>query len=210
MKRTILAIAFGAGLVGISVFPCAAQEARTIVDVKYDRTTRELPIEPQADICSIHVVSAEDARQDTKIIGNAMFAPLLTSDTNNMSNWLTDALLDLKSYGMRVDAANDASPPNDDGLLIKASLTRAYTWNVGTKIFGMVALKTQFINRNGVLQEKRYRAHGDKTNMTNANSEYVATLNYGINNLLPVLAKDLASLCKGERVEPYYSYAGPQ
>lgn len=210
MKRTILAIAFGAGLVGISVFPCAAQEARTIVDVNYDRTTRELPIEPQADVCPIQVVRAEDARQDTKIIGNAIFAPLHTSDTNNLSSWLTDALLDLRSYGMRVDAANDASPPRDDGLLIKAKLTRAYNWNVGTKIFGMVALQAQFINKNGVIQEKRYRAHGDKTNMMNAASEYVATLNYGINNLLPALAKDLVSLCKGETVAPYYSYAGPE
>jgi hypothetical protein len=45
--------------------------------------------------------------------------------------------------------------------------------------------------------------------MWGAASEYVTTLNYGLNNMLPVLASDLVSLCKGTKVEPY-SYAGPE
>jgi len=73
----------------------------------------------------------------------------------------------------------------------------------------MVALKAQFIDQNGVLQEKYYRAHGDKTNMWGAVSEYITTLNYGLNNMLPVLAKDLVSLCRGTKVETY-TYAGPE
>ena len=60
-----------------------------------------------------------------------------------------------------------------------------------------------------MLQVKYYRAHGDKTNMWGVGSEYVTTVNYGLNNLLPVLASDLVSLCKGTQVEKY-SYAGPE
>jgi hypothetical protein len=44
--------------------------------------------------------------------------------------------------------------------------------------------------------------------MWGADSEYATTLNYGLNNLLPVLATDLVALCKGNKVEAY-SYAGP-
>ncbi|MFD1837959.1 hypothetical protein [Paracidovorax cattleyae] len=36
----------------------------------------------------------------------------------------------------------------------------------------------------------------------------MTTLNYGLNNLLPFLARDMQSLCKGEKVEGY-TYAGP-
>jgi hypothetical protein len=72
----------------------------------------------------------------------------------------------------------------------------------------MVAMKAQFQDRNGVLQEKFYRAYGDKTNMWGANSEFVTTLNYGFNNLLPAMAQDLVSLCNGSKVEAY-TYAGP-
>jgi hypothetical protein len=95
-----------------------------------------------------------------------------------------------------------------DGLAIKTTLTRAYTWQIGLKIFSMVALKAEFVDRNGLLQQKYYRAHGDKTNMWGADSEYLTTLNYGLNNLLPALAQDLVSLCKGSKVEAY-TYAGP-
>jgi hypothetical protein len=113
-----------------------------------------------------------------------------------------------KDYGYPVVRVDAGTMPTD-GLLVKTSVTRAYTWQVGLKIFGMIALKAQFVDKNGsVLQDKYYRAHGDKTNMWGASSEFVTTLNYGLNNLLRVMAEDLTSLCKGTKVETY-SYAGP-
>jgi hypothetical protein len=72
----------------------------------------------------------------------------------------------------------------------------------------MVAVKAEFLDHNGLLQQKYYRAHGDKTNMWGAKDEYVTTLNYGLNNLLPFVARDLQSFCKGEKVDAY-TYAGP-
>lgn len=196
-----------ASVLAMPLLACAAPEPRAAVEMVYDRDVREAPIEQQYPSgCPIRVVAAEDARQNKETIGQSINGALLSGD---MSKWVTDGLADLKSYGMSVQVTKDLSPPQDDSLLIKASLTRAYTWQIGLKIFSMVALKAQFINKNGVVQEKYYRAHGDKSNMWGAESEYVTTLNYGINNLLPALAKDLGPLCKGTQVEQY-TYAGPE
>ena len=191
-------------LYALSMTAVAAPEPRTPLEINYDRDTREAPADMHRDLCPIRVATAIDSRQNKETVGQAMGGALLSGD---LSKWVTDGLTDLKNYGATVDVGGDA-PPSADGVLIRTSLTRAYTWQVGIKLFSMVAIKAQFINKNGVIQEKYYRAHGDKTNMWGADSEYVTTLNYGINNLLPVLAKDLVSLCKGTPVERY-SYAGP-
>lgn len=200
-----LARILGASLFCVSTGGMAAPEARTELEITYDHDTREAPAVQYADACPTRVAIAADARQNKETVGQAMGGALLSG---NMSQWVTDGLADLKSFGIKVDVNNVDHPPQE-GILIKTSLTRAYTWQVGLKIFSMVALKAQFIGKNGVLQEKYYRAHGDKTNMWGADSEYVTTLNYGLNNLLSVLASDVVSLCKGKQVEQY-SYAGPE
>ena len=203
--QTNLKRAFGLLLCSLSVLAFAA-EPRVPLEVVYDRDTREVPAEKGVATCPVLILATEDARQNKETLGQSMGGALLSGD---MSKWVTDGLIDLKVFDVDASLAKDAALPQGDALLVKTSLTRAYTWQVGLKLFSMVALKAQVINKNGVLQEKYYRAHGDKTNMWGADSEYVTTLNYGINNLLPVIAKDLALLCKGERVEQY-SYAGPE
>lgn len=205
MKLGNLVGIVGASLFSLSAAAIAAPEALVGLEIAFDHDTREAPAVQYADACPTRVAIATDARQNKETIGQSMRGALLSG---NMSQWVTDGLADLKSFGIKVDVNNDNRPPQE-GILIKASLTRAYTWQVGLKIFSMVALKAQFIDKSGVLQEKYYRAHGDKTNMWGADSEYVTTLNYGLNNLLSVLASDLVSLCKGTRVEQY-SYAGPE
>ncbi|MEY4560946.1 MAG: hypothetical protein RLZZ618_223 [Pseudomonadota bacterium] len=183
------------------------------VDVKYAWADRENPNpQPQTQVCPVQLVPAADIRQNKETVGQTpdflhvvSGAPLVSGD---LAGWVTDGLGSLKSYGFTVTRATDATPPRE-GVLIKPTLTRAYTWQVGLKIFSMVALKVQFIDRNGVLQEKYYRAHGDKTNMWGAASEYSNTLNYGLNNILPAMAKDLVSLCQGRTVEAY-TYSAPE
>jgi hypothetical protein len=180
----------------------------------YDAGAREAPATQHPATCPIRVVPTEDARQNKLTIGMALGGPLLTGDA---SPWMTNALLQLKDFGYTVNGTDSpaapggavpaaAAPPN--GLLIKTTVTRAYTWQIGLKIFSMVAVKAQFVDGNGVLQDKYYRAHGDKTNMWGASSEYLTTLNYGVNNLLHAMAEDLTALCKGKKVEAY-TYAGP-
>lgn len=197
------------GLIGLALIAaCTLSSAQSDADapmaLKYDVIARETPPVVQKVTCPVHVATTRDERQNKLTIGGSMRGPLLTGDA---SPWVTEGLMQLKDNGYATRQVEDDSVPAG-GLLIKTSITRAYTWQVGLKLFGMVALKAQFVDKNGVLQEKNYRALGDKTNMWGAQGEYLTTLNYGLNNLLRVMADDLVSLCKGTKVEPY-SYAGP-
>lgn len=204
MKHYYLHSVFGALLCGLSLTAFADPEGHAKLDMKYDASVHEVPVESVKNLCTIRIAPTIDARQNRETIGASMHGALLTGE---VSAWATDGLNNLREFGAKVEAADgDQAPAN--GILIKSSLTRAYTWQIGLKLFSMVALKVEFYNSNGLLEEKYYRAHGDKTNMWGAESEYVTTMNYGINNMLPVMAHDLVSLCAGTQVEKY-TYAGP-
>ena len=185
----------------------SATESGDKVEMKYDVAASETGAKPfRAGTCALRIVRTVDARQNKETIGQSMSGALLAGD---VSPWMTEGLGHLRDFGYVVSTASPAdAAPAADGVTIRTSVTRAYTWQIGLKIFSMVAVKAEFLDRNGVLQQKYYRAHGDKTNMWGAKDEYVTTLNYGLNNLLPFVARDLQSLCKGEKVDSY-SYAGP-
>lgn len=174
------------------------------LDMQYDAKMREVPQEHLDGLCHVRV-TVKDERQNKETVGLSFRGALLTTD---MRTWVANGLSDLRNFGAEVDTEEGVPLPAGGGVAVEASLTRAYIWQVGFKIFSMVALKARFSNGNGLIQEKYYRAHGDKTNMWGADSEYVDTLNYGMNNLVPVMAQDLVSLCRGVPVEQY-SYAGP-
>lgn len=175
-------------------------------DMKYDALAAENPIRAfQTGTCEVHLMPAVDARQNKETIGATISGALLADD---VSPWMTEGLGHLKDYGYAVSDIPAGAPTPAQGVTLRASVTRAFTWQIGLKLFSMVAVKAEFIDRNGVLETKYYRAHGDKTNVWGANAEYVTTLNYGLNNMLPFIARDLQSLCKGEKVEEY-TYAGP-
>jgi hypothetical protein len=185
----------------------SASESGDKVEMKYDAAARESGAKPfRSGNCKLRILHTVDARQNKETIGQSMSGALLAGD---IGPWMTQGLEHLKDYGYEVSVANPAdATPAAQGVTIRTSVTRAYTWQIGLKIFSMVAVKAEFQDHQGVLQQKYYRAHGDKTNMWGAKDEYVTTLNYGLNNLLPFIARDLQSLCKGEKVESY-SYAGP-
>lgn len=213
MNNTTLTLAAIAGAL-LSATACAATTTATTtepegggvkVDMAYDASASERPPVKYAGACAVHVVKAVDARQNRETIGADQHGALLASD---LSPWLTSGLAQLKQYGYAVQQDADGAPVAADGVTVRASVTRAYTWQIGMKIFGMVAVKAEYLDHNGVLQQKYYRAHGDKTNMVGADDEHVTTLNYGLNNMLAFIANDLQSLCKGQKVAEY-SYAGP-
>jgi hypothetical protein len=192
-----------AALAQTAAQPTAAADAP--MPLTYEVAARETPAVVRQSTCPILVVPTDDQRLNKLTIGASMRGPLLTGDA---SPWVTDGLLQLKDFGFAAQKAPAGAAPTE-GLMVKTTLSRAYTWQVGLKLFSMVALKAQFVDKNGVLQEKHYRAHGDKTNMWGASSEYVTALNYGLNNLLRAMADDLTLLCKGTKVEAY-TYAGPE
>lgn len=212
-QATIIAAVAGLAAVLLSNAACAATTSTAEpegwgvkVDMNYDAGANErAPVRYAAGTCPVHVVRAVDARQNRETIGADQHGALLAND---LSPWLTAGLLQLKQYGYTVQEDPADAPLAAEGVTVRASVTRAYTWQIGLKIFGMVAVKAEFLDHNGVLQQKNYRAHGDKTNMVGADDEHVTTLNYGLNNMLAFIANDLQSLCKGQKVAEY-SYAGP-
>jgi hypothetical protein len=202
MKTCILISAL---LGSVPMLALAADDANPVpLEMKYDASAREKPTVKRQDTCPIHIVRTQDERQNKETLGATFRGALMSGDAGL---WMSEGLVQLKEFGFTVDEVNGEAAPSD-GLTVKTAVTRAYTWHVGIKIFGMVAMKAKFYDKNGVLQEKYYRAHGDKTNMWGADPEYVTTLNYALNNLLPAMADDLVLLCKGTKVDSY-SYAGP-
>lgn len=205
--KTLLPLLIGTTIANCSVQAFAGSDTGSPppLDMAYERNAREMPATQLRGTCPIHVALPQDDRQNKETIGAGFRGALVTGEAGP---WVLDGLLQLEDFGFTVDQVKDATAPQD-GLTVKTYLTRAYTWPIGIKLFSMVALSAQFIDKNGVVvQEKHYRAHGDKTNMWGADSEFITTLNYGLNNLLSVLARDLVSVCSGAKVEPY-SYAGP-
>lgn len=184
-----------------------ASESGVQVAMKYDVADSEKGAMSSfhASPCAVHITPTKDARQNKETIGQSINGALLAGD---ISPWMTEGLGHLKDFGYTVSATTVDAPPAAEGVTVHTSVTRAYTWQIGLKIFSMVAVKAEFADHNGTLQQKYYRSYGDKTNMWGAKGEYVNTLNYGLNNLLPFIARDLQSLCKGEKVASY-SYAGP-
>jgi|GEM_PF-1736229 len=212
-KFTTLMLGATAALLCTSAFaaedPEVAAQSGDKVAMKYnagDRENVQRPMPSTQTACAVHIAPTVDRRQNKETVGQNLSGALLAGD---VSPWVTDGLRQLKDYGFTVSDTTADAPVADDGVTVRTSITRAYTWQIGLKLFSMVAVKAEFADRNGVLQQKYYRAHGDKTNMWGASSEYVTTLNYGLNNMLPFIAKDLASLCKGDKVAAY-SYAGPE
>jgi hypothetical protein len=72
------------------------------------------------------VVATEDARQNKETLGASIGGPLLSGDA---SRWVSDGLINLKNYGFTIDETTVTTPPRD-GITVKTSLTRAYTWQV--------------------------------------------------------------------------------
>jgi hypothetical protein len=134
----------GATLFAVPLFALAAADTPAAVDMKYSWADREVPAPAAlAGTCPVHVVATEDARQNKETIGATFGGPLLSG---NASRWASDGLIHLKGYGFTVDETTSTAPPGA-GITVKTSLTRAYTWQVGLKIFSMVALKAQFIDK---------------------------------------------------------------
>lgn len=192
----------GAGLLFSPLLSVAAPDRP--LDIQYDWGSRDGEPVQYTDACPVQVGYPSDDRINKETIGASASAPLLSGD---LSKWLADGLANLKHFGYSLGDLKSQMPPQGT-VAIKASLGRVYTWHVGLKIFSMVALKVEFIDANGSVQVKRYRARGDKTNMVGAEAEYVTALNYALNNLLPTMASDLALLCKGSGIDAY-SYSEP-
>jgi hypothetical protein len=161
------------------------------LSMKYDSMAFDTKPQVLSKVCTIRLMPAADERLNKETLGTNGGAPLLSGDA---AGWITDGLMNLKAFGFSVETANDQNL-QAGSLTISPTITRAYTWFVGLKLFGTVVMKVDVQMPNGTIEHKTYRASGDKTNMWGADDEFMMTLNYSLNNLLTKMAGDMGKRC---------------
>jgi hypothetical protein len=188
----------------LALTPAAAATDATpavpALEIRHDWNHRELgePVRVTAG-CPLAVLPPVDGRRNRETVGATPDGPLPSGD---LAPWMTDGFGALTHHGLVLqdDPAH--------AVALRVTLTRAYTWDVGNKTFGMVAFKASYTDPRGRVHEKQYRAYGDTTRTWGAGSQYARALNHGLHNLLPAVARDVDVLCRGGTVAPY-TYSGP-
>jgi hypothetical protein len=184
---------FAAAALFLMPFAASAQPAvgeANRVSMKYDASATEVTPAALRGACAVTLRAVRDERLNKESVGSD-FKPLLSGEP---VPWIRDALGNLKAYGFAVRAAGGASDP---AIGFEATLTRAYAWTVPMRINAMVALKVDFVRPSGQRVTTSYRALGSKTNVWGATDEFMTTLNYAVNSVLPQIAADLQKLCAG-------------
>jgi hypothetical protein len=159
-----------------------------------------VPIDKLQIDCPVFLAPIVDTRLNKETIGAPFSSSILIGP---IENWVKDGLIELKRYGVPINPTDALRVPAGKEIVMQATVTRAYTWGVGLKIFSTITAKIKYIASTGNTYEKSYRVLGDKTNMWGAPGEALTTLNYGLNNLLPTLAFDLQSVCNGNALATY-------
>lgn len=192
MRRLILSAAMIASIISLQSSFAQSQPSVQIqpLSMKYDATAFDTPPVARRKACAIRLMPTVDARLNKDTLGTNFSNPLLSGDAGA---WATAGLMNLKAFGFHTDLANDAN--RQDSITLSSKITRAYTWQVGLKLFGTVVIKVDYKLPNDTIETITYRASGNKTNMWGADDEYMTTLNYSLNNLLQKIASDIEKRC---------------
>lgn len=161
------------------------------LSMKYDGIAFDTKPHVFQKVCTIRLMPVIDGRLNKETLGQYGGSPLLSGDA---ASWITEGLMNLKAFGFPVEPANDQNR-QAGSLTISPTVTRAYTWFVGVKIFGTVVMKVDVQMPDGSVEHKTYRASGDKSNIWGADEEFMTTLNYSLNNLLTKMAGDMEKRC---------------
>ena len=161
------------------------------LSMQYSAVTTDLPFNILPGTCPVRLAPVIDGRQNKDTLGANRGAALLSGDAGA---WSTQGLRNLSTFGFKVEDTK-AGEARSGGLTLQPTIIRAYTWQIGIKLFATVVVKMDYLMSDGSVEHKTYRASGNKTNMWGADYEYMDTLNYAFNNLLRDLGPDVASRC---------------
>jgi len=186
-KITCIALMFAA-LAARSAL--AAEGERQPLSMTYDPVAADIRPVPVAHACMLKVLPVADERLNKDTLGVNLTNPLISGDA---AGWATAGLQNLSDFGFRIEKTGTTD--GQARITLAPKIIRAYTWQVGMKLFGTVVIKMDYARPDGKIESKTYRASGDKTNMWGADAEYVTTLNYALNNLLRKVAVDLDKQC---------------
>ena len=168
------------------------------VSLVYEAREAAAAVPAPKDGCVVHLAPALDQRQNKQTLGHGAAGPIVAGDA---APWLDAGLERMAGQGVAVRrAVGDGPAP--DGLLVRPALVRLYFWPAQGKLISMLAVRVAFTDRNGVAQEKTYRAYGDAATRSSAPRELVAALNLDLDHVRQVMAADLVALCRGTKIEP--------
>jgi hypothetical protein len=192
-ENTMHKLIYGGILIGMFAIASSNAQTQAIepLSMKYNAQMFDVPPVRSKTNCPVKLVSVVDARMNKDTLGTNFANPLLSGDAGP---WATAGLQNLKAFGFPVEMITAANP-QAGSITIASRITRAYTWQVGMKLFGTVAVKVDYVFPSGARESKTFRANGDKTNMWGADDEFMVTLNYAFNNLLSKIAVDLEKRC---------------
>ncbi|MFL9922624.1 hypothetical protein PQR62_00005 [Herbaspirillum lusitanum] len=190
IRMIMLVLAAAAGFQVQAQTAPAAPAGDQPLSMKYDAVANDIPFAPLKNACAIRMLPVVDARPNKETLGANFGAALLSGDA---AAWSADALQNLSQFGFKVETIKVAD--GRPGLTLLPQITRAYTWQIGVKLFGTVVVKVDYLKPDGSVESKTYRASGNKINMWGADYEFMTTLNYAFNNLLRTMASDVEKRC---------------
>jgi hypothetical protein len=153
------------------------------VSLVYEAREAAAAVPAPKDGCVVHLAPALDQRQNKQTLGHGAAGPIVAGDAAAVRRAVGDG-------------------PAPDGLLVRPALVRLYFWPAQGKLISMLAVRVAFTDRNGVAQEKTYRAYGDAATRSSAPRELVAALNLDLDHVRQAMAADLVALCRGTKIEP--------
>lgn len=209
IRPTFARLALGLAL----CLPFAAQaldeEPLSMVYEKQRPTNQNLPNVPQQqaattapaalDGCRVPVRGMDDIRPHKGSLGAVMFPfeefafSVPTTATSIRSGdgtmWLKGAVRSLRPLGLSV-------PNTAPGEGVDVALRAAQTWLGGMNMHSHVVLQASYPLAGGTRVVKRYHGFGSKINGFGANSEFMTTLNIGMEEALNRFAADMRRFCQ--------------
>lgn len=156
---------------------------------------------PRLDGCRVAVRKLEDLRPSKESAGAMMLmmeaapaaVPMMAASvrTGDGTGWLQGAVGSLRTAGL-------PAPPQPPEEGVDVALRLAQAWTGGMNIHSHVVLQASYPAAGGQRVVKRYHGFASKLNGWAANSEFMTTLNMGMQDALQRFASDLQRACKGE------------
>jgi hypothetical protein len=154
--------------------------------------------------CRTPVRAIDDLRSNKLSVGglvlileaNPAAVPLgaVSVRSGDGQQWLKGALSSLRAPGTAQQRASAPAQGVDVGLRL------AHTWTAGMNMHSHVVLQASYPGEGGTVVVRRYHGFATKLNGWGANSEFMTTLNMGMQDALQQFANDLQRACRGEAV----------
>lgn len=138
---------------------------------------------PSSSNCAFTVSGMVDARQNTQSFafnGSNLQA-------TGVDSWFLAATKAHLGYAEKADSKIN--------IEVKPTLVRMYSYPESMNINAVLAVQVDFSVNGMPLETRKYRGFDSKSNWANGDSEYFTALNNAVNNLLPKVSADLASVC---------------